>query len=266
MPEPADPQWQSSVRRQIEEGLAFMRSRYGAQQFLLYFQAYSNTFAPVDRLRGIYDFALGCGSFVELIVSTRPDCVNPQVAALLASYRGRVQEVWVELGLQSAQERTLKWIGRGHTVTDFDRAFGLLRARGLRLAVHLIFGLPGENLEDIQDTIRHVAALRPDAVKIHNLHVCRDSPLLAEYLAGEVTVPSALRHLGYVVQALELLPPQTIVMRLTCDTPPERLIAPRHFPDKNAFLQSVRRALRDRRRPEGYPGEATLSLPRRTRP
>jgi len=242
-PRPDDPRWRDSIKRQIEGGMTFMRSRYGARSFLLYFQAYSNTFASVETLRGVYDFALGCGRFLELIVSTRPDCIDARVAALLAGYRGRVQEVWVELGLQSAHERTLRRIGRGHTVADFDRAFRLLRSCGLRLAVHLIFGLPGEDREEILSTVRHVAALAPDAVKIHNLHVCRDSPLEAEFLAGELTAPSAPRHLSYLLQALPMLPPETLLMRLTCDTPPQRLLAPRRFAQKEAFLRSVRRGL-----------------------
>lgn len=242
-PLPEDPRWQDSVRRQIEGGTAFLRSRYGAERFTLYFQAYSSTFAPVDRLQGVYDFALGCGSFRELIVSTRPDCVDDSVARLLAGYRGRVEEVWVELGLQSAHACTLRRIARGHTVADFDRAFRLLRSRGLRLAVHLIFGLPGEDEEHILETVRHVAALAPEAVKIHNLHVCRDSPLATEFLAGEITVPSAPRHLRYLRRALPLLPAGTILMRLTCDTPPDRLLAPRRFAPKQAFLRSVRREL-----------------------
>lgn len=264
-PQPADPLWQGSVRRQVQAGMAFLRSRYGAERFLLYFQAFSNTFAPVPLLKAVYDFALGCGPFLELVVSTRPDCIDEEVARLLAGYRDRVREVWVELGLQSAHEATLRRINRGHTVAQFDRAFRVLRGQNLRLAVHLIFGLPGEDLGDILATVRHVAALRPDAVKIHNLHVCRGSPLAAAYLAGELTVPSGPRHLEYVLRALELLPPRTIVMRLTCDTPPDRLIAPRGFPDKPAFLRDLRQRLRGRPGepdPPAAPGETPGSLAR----
>lgn len=242
-PDPADPLWREAVREQIRRGLGFLRRRYGAERFALYFQAFSSTYAPVRRLRQVYDFALGCGPFVELIVSTRPDCVDGPTASLLGEYRSPEREVWVELGLQSANDRTLRRIGRGHTVRDFDAAFRLLRRRGLRLAVHLIFGLPGEDREQILATLRHVAALRPDAVKIHNLHVCRDSPLFAQYLAGEITVPCAGRHLGYVLQALEMLPPETILMRLTCDTPPARLAAPLRFPAKAEFWAAVRREI-----------------------
>jgi radical SAM protein (TIGR01212 family) len=249
----------ASIRRQIERGTAFLRRRYGARVFLLYLQAFSNTHAPAAELEEIYDFALGCGEFRELIVSTRPDCVDPQRAELLAGYRRRGLEVWVELGLQSACDATLARVRRGHTVGDFLRAFGLLREAGVRLAVHLIFGLPGEGLEQIQDTVRLVAGLEPEGVKIHNLHVPRGSPLAAEHLAGELSAPCTARHLQYVVRALELLPPRTLILRLTCDTPGGRLAAPRGFAPKAAFYREVRSALAARASFQGrlWEGPAT---------
>jgi hypothetical protein len=236
-----------SVRRQIEESARFLRRRYGAQSFLLYFQAFTNTFAPVGELERLYSAALELVPFRELIVSTRPDCIDAGKAELLASYRRRGLEVWAELGLQSACDATLERISRGHTVAQFQQAYRLLRERGVKLAVHLIFGLPGEGLEEILRTVRFLAALEPDGIKIHNLHVPAASPLAAEYLAGELAVPCAPRHLEYVVRALELLPPRTVIMRLTCDTPRGRLAAPLGFWPKSRFYQ----ALRDRMRQEG---------------
>ncbi len=248
-----------SIRRQIEHGTAFLRRRYGAQVFLLYLQAFSNTHAPAAELEEVYDFALGCGEFRELIVSTRPDCVDAQRAELLAGYRRRGLDVWVELGLQSGCDATLARVRRGHTVEDFTRAFGLLRSAGVRLAVHLIFGLPGEGLGQILSTVRLVAGLEPEGVKIHNLHVPRASPLAAELMAGELAVPCAGRHLEYVVRALELLPPRTLILRLTCDTPRERLAVPRGFAPKAAFYRQVRAALAARGSRQGrlWAGPAT---------
>lgn len=230
----------AAVRRQVGQAIPFLRRRYGAEHFLLYFQAFSGTHAPVAELERLYDAGLACGPFRELVIATRPDCVDQAKAALLGSYRQRGLEVWVELGLQSAGDATLKRIRRGHSVADFRQAFDLLRAQAVKLAVHLIFGLPGEGLPEILATARFVAALEPEGVKIHNLHVPVGSPLAAELRAGELTLPCSARHLEYVVRALELLPPQTLVMRLTCDTPRERLAAPLGFPPKAAFLRAVR--------------------------
>jgi radical SAM protein (TIGR01212 family) len=231
------------IRRQVEGGIAFLKRRYGAEVFLLYFQAFSGTFAPVDRLKEIYDFTLGLAHFRELIVSTRPDCVDLKRADLLASYKSPDFDVWTELGLQSAHDATLRRINRGHTVADFTRAWKLLKKRGVKLAVHLIFGLPGEGMKEILETMRFVAGLEPEGVKIHNLHIPTGSPLYPDYLRGELSAPCADRHLDTVCRALELLPPDTVVMRLTCDTPAERLACPRHFPAKAAFYEQVGREL-----------------------
>ena len=238
--------WLQDLRTQIDRSREFLRSRYGVQLYILYFQAFSGTYASVDKLRRIYDFALGCDRFEELIVSTRPDCIDQPKAELLASYRRENFDVWVELGLQSANEQTLERINRGHTVSDFERAFRICQNLGLKLTVHLIFGLPGEGLREIRRTIDYVAALKPDGVKIHNLHIPKGCPLYAEYLSGELTVPSDRRHLEYTIQALELLPPETVIMRLTCDTPEQLLAAPRHFSPKARFLSTLHRELEAR--------------------
>lgn len=221
---------------QIRGALAFLKERYGADEFLLYYQAFSNTNAPVERLREIYDRGLACADFRELIVSTRPDCLDRDKAALLSSYKTEHRDVWVELGLQSFHDRTLQRVNRGHTTGDFLRAFTLCRDQGLKVCVHLIFGLPGEGREEIEATVRRLADMKPDAVKIHNLHVVEGTPLADEYAAGSLHVPDAAEHLEYVIAALELLEPETIIMRLVCDTPAGRLIAPRGFPDKQRFL------------------------------
>jgi radical SAM protein (TIGR01212 family) len=255
--EPADPgdgtmeERLTAIRLQVERGTAFLRRRYGAEIFLLYLQAFSGTHAPVPELARVYDFALGCAGFRELIVSTRPDCIDPERAELLAAYLPRGLEVWVELGLQSACDATLERVRRGHTVADFTRAFRLLREAGVKIAVHLIFGLPGEGLDRILDTVRFVADLGPEGVKIHNLHVPSGSLLAAEHRAGELVTPCASRHLEYVIRALELLPPDTLILRLTCDTPAGRLAAPRRFGPKSAFYREVRAGLAARESCQG---------------
>jgi radical SAM protein (TIGR01212 family) len=238
--------WRQDLRRQIDTGRRFLHSRYGADLYILYFQAFSGTYAPVDKLRRIYDFALGCAHFQELAVSTRPDCIDPARAELLASYRREDFDVWVELGLQSANEASLRRINRGHTVEDFDRAFKICRSSDLKITVHLIFGLPGEGIDEIRRTVDYVAGLRPEGVKIHNLHIPMGCPLYSEYLSGELSVPCAARHLEYTIQALERLPRDTVIMRLTCDTPEALLAAPRPFPAKARFLSRLREEMDSR--------------------
>ena len=133
-----------AVRSQIDRGIAFLRSRYRAEVFLLYFQAYSGTYAPPEILKRIYDDALASAVFSELIVSTRPDCLDEKKADLLASYRRPDFDVWCETGLQTIHDKTLLAIRRGHTYADFLKSYRLLKERNIKTAVHLIFGLPGE--------------------------------------------------------------------------------------------------------------------------
>jgi len=236
----------ASLERQVRDSISFYKRSHGEGAFILYFQPYSNTNAPVAVLRRVYDVGLGLADFRGLNVATRPDCVDEEKADLLASYQGRGLEVWAELGLQSANDETLRRIGRGHTVDQFVRAFWILRDRGIRIAVHLIFGLPGEGRAEIDRTISMVAGLSADGVKIHNLHVPRGTPLARDYLKGEVTAPCAPRHLEYVIRAIEALPPHTVIMRLTCDTPSDELSAPRGFWPKETFLQRLNEEMRRR--------------------
>jgi len=235
-----------TLEQQVREGIAFYRRTHGDGEFILYFQAYSNTNAPVDTLRRIYDDGLALHPFRGLNVATRPDCLDEQKADLLASYRERDLEVWAELGLQSAEDATLARIGRGHTAADFEKAFAILRSRKIRIAVHLIFGLPGEGRAEILRTMGVLARLRPDGVKIHNLHVPNGTIMAREYEKGELQVPSGRQHLEYVIAAIERLPPETVVMRLTCDTPVERLAAPRDFWPKSRFLSTLEREMKAR--------------------
>jgi len=228
------------LKNQIDGGMAFMQKRYGAKIFLLYFQAFSSTHASVAKLKQLYSYALGLGNFRELIVSTRPDCIDKEKADLLASYRTAQREVWVELGLQSIHNRTLKRIRRGHGTDDFFSAYKLLRERGIHIAPHVMFGFPGETERDIMKTITELAKLRPDGIKIHNLNIPRDTHMHFEYMLGELTVPSMNRHIDYVCSALELLPNDTVIMRLTCDTPSENRIAPKNIIEKSRFYSMVR--------------------------
>ena len=215
------------IKEQVERGVKFLKKRYNAEIFLLYIQAFSGTFGETEELKEIYDYCLSLGDFREIIVSTRPDCIDEEKTDLLCSYKDRGLEVWVELGLQSSHERSLMRINRGHNVSDFEYAFNLLRSRGIKLITHLIFGLPEESEKDILDSVKYLADLKPEGIKLHNLHVPVDTPLFDEYLAGELSVPCGQRHISYLVKAIQLLPEDIVVMRVTCDTPDKRRAAPK---------------------------------------
>ena len=234
---------EENLRKQVENAIAFLKKRYKAIMYILYMQAFSNTFASTKRLKEIYDYALSLAPFKEFIVSTRPDCIDSEKAGLLSSYTKTGIDVWVELGLQSSHEKTLELINRGHGLQSFEKAYSKLKERGIKVAVHLIFGLPGENREEIMDTIKYIAKLKPDGIKIHNLHIPFGAPIFREMKMGEIIQLSDSRHADYVMETLRMIPPETIVMRITTDTMREKLALPRFFMEKAVFYRLIRETM-----------------------
>lgn len=231
------------IKEQIERGVRFLKKRYNAEIFLLYIQAFSGTYGETEDLKEIYDYCLSLGDFKEIIVSTRPDCIDEEKAEMLSCYREKGLEVWVELGLQSSHERTLERINRGHTLKDFENAFKLLRSKRIKLITHLIFGLPDEDEKDMLDSIKYLAAMHPEGIKIHNLHIPYNTPLFDEYLAGELSIPCGKRHISYLVKAIELIPDDIVIMRVTCDTPDERRAAPKRDLRKGEIYSLLSKAM-----------------------
>jgi radical SAM protein (TIGR01212 family) len=236
----------SGLEEQIEQGAAFLEGRYGARGLYLYFQANTSTNADVEVLRQVYDRALNLKPFLGLIVSSRPDCLDEPKAALLAEYAKKGLDVWVELGLQSANNSVLKWMNRGHDRECFENACRLLERYGINVCVHLIFGLPGENLAYIKKLAFYMNSLDIQGVKVHNLNIVRGTELEKEYMAGEFSVMSAPRHLDYCVSFLERLNGQIVVMRLNTDIPAEDRVAPVGFWSKGTFYDKLRQELEGR--------------------
>jgi radical SAM protein (TIGR01212 family) len=235
----------ASVVEQLEAGKRFLRRRYRAQKFIAYFQAYTNTYGDVHTLESLYDTALASDDVVGLSVGTRPDCVADEVLDLLADYASKTY-FWLELGLESGQDRTLELINRGHTAAAFDDAVQRARRRGLRVGTHIILGLPGETAADMLDTARRLARLRVDAVKIHNLHVVRQTVLEKMYRRGAVSVLDLDTYATRVVDCLEVLPPPTIIMRLMGDAPRSMLVAPEWSLHKQAVIRRIEQELKRR--------------------
>jgi uncharacterized protein len=234
-----------SVSEQLERGKRFLQRRYGAQKFIAYFQAYTNTYGDVNRLKALYDEALAHTDIVGLAIGTRPDCVPDAVLELLADYASRTY-VWLELGLESGHDQTLALLNRGHTVAAFDDAVHRAQQRRLQLCAHVILGLPGETPEAMCTTIQHLAVLGLDAVKLHHLHVVRHTVLEKMYQRGEVSLLSLDEYAKLVVDCLEWLPPEMIIMRLMGDAPHSTLVAPTWSLQKQAALQRIEQELERR--------------------
>jgi radical SAM protein (TIGR01212 family) len=204
------------VAAQLEDGKEVMVRKYKAKKFIAYFQAFSNTYAPVERLRALYDEALAVEDIVGLIVGTRPDCLPPATLDLLAEYARR-SWFWLELGLQSSHDRTLQAINRGHDFAAFTAAVEQCKERGIRVCAHVIIGLPGETREEILATAGILAGLKVDGVKLHLLHVMRGTRLEEMYERREMRVMERDDYVGVVCDFLELLDPRISIQRLTGD-------------------------------------------------
>lgn len=230
----------ASIGEQIERGRRFIRYRYKSELPALYFQAWSNTYAECGYLKSIYDHALSFGPFVEFIVSTRPDCIDEDVAALLASYIRPDMEVWVELGLQSSSDETLRRIHRGHDCACFERAVSILHAAGIKVTCHIMLMPCFDRRSDYIEAARILNRTSCEGVKVHNLMVCRNTELERMYLGeGCLTLSSVQRHVEDVAIFLAHLSPDIIIERLTGDMTAQRLTAPLHFPDKRDVLAAI---------------------------
>jgi radical SAM protein (TIGR01212 family) len=235
----------TSVREQVRRGVVILQKRYRADRFLAYFQAATNTYAPVEKLRCLYDEALDHPQVVGLAVGTRPDCVPEPVLELLQGY-ARDRYVCLELGLQTIHDRSLDWMNRGHHFGAFRDAVYRCQGRGLDLCVHVIVGLPGESAADMWATADALAELPVNAVKIHNLHVVKDTPLEKMYRAGEVRLFEMDEYVQVVCGFLERLPPGVVIHRLNGDAPPDYLVAPHWCLDKPALLRAIHAELERR--------------------
>ncbi len=230
----------------IHEQFAAVRNmmvkKWPRAKYLAYFQAYSNTYAPLARLREVYEEALREPGVVGLSLATRPDCLPPDVLAYL---RGLNQHtyLWVELGLQTIHERTLALIRRGHDYPTFLRGVQALYEGGIRVCVHIILGLPGEERADMLATARAVAGLPVQGIKLHLLHVLRGTTMANLYNKKSFPLLTKEQYVSLVADILEILPPEMVIHRLTGDGPPDDLIGPLWSRKKWEALNAIDREL-----------------------
>ncbi len=233
------------VQTQIMEGRKAMARRYKAKKFMAYFQSFSNTYAPLPELKSLYDAALSAPDMAGLCIGTRPDCVDDAVLDLLQEY-AKDYMVWIEYGLQSAHDRTLNLINRGHDFRCFQKAVHAARNRGIHICAHVILGLPGESGADMLDTAKAVARSGLDGIKLHLLYVVRGTALAALYEKGEYACLEQEAYAGLVCDFLELLPEDMVIQRLTGDPHPEELIAPPWSLEKRKTLEMIKKTLEHR--------------------
>jgi radical SAM protein (TIGR01212 family) len=227
-----------NIQEQLAHGIRRVQRRYGAKKYMAYFQAFSNTYGPEGALRMVYDAGLDHPDVVGLCVGTRPDCVPDNVMDLLAEYNQRTF-VWLEMGLQTAVNRTLDVINRAHTAEEFFDALKRAKQRGLMTATHLIFGLPGETREEMMDTVRKVARSGVDGIKIHQLCIYKGTAMEIDYRMGTLGTMEEDEYVELVADALEMLPPEMIVMRLVAEGTVDEIIAPQWAFEKSRIMDKI---------------------------
>ncbi|MFQ5956349.1 MAG: TIGR01212 family radical SAM protein, partial [Candidatus Brocadiales bacterium] len=233
------------IKEQIRKGKDFLRHRYGAEKFIVYLQAFSNTYADIQTLRSRYDEAMGEEDVIGLSIGTRPDCVSDEALELINSYTD-THHVWIEYGLQSIHDHTLKRINRCHTYQEFEDTVYKTKALGINVCAHVILGLPGEDHSDMMATACKVSSLGIDGIKLHHLYVAKNTALEKEYRLGKVKTLAMEEYVSIASDFLENLSPDVTVQRLVGDTHGDSLVSPLWPASKAEVVRAITGELRHR--------------------
>ena len=234
-----------SVTEQIEAGRKKLAAKTKCRKFIAYFQAYTNTYAPVSYLRPLFMEAILHPDIVVLSVATRPDCITPEILTLLSELN-EIKPVWIEFGLQTIHDETAAFIRREFSLSCYEQAVAELKHRYIAVVTHVILGLPGETTEQILETVDYVAHSGISGVKLQLLHVLSDTDLADYYAAHPFPLFSMEEYCDFIVTCLEHLPPSMVVHRITGYGPRKLLVAPLWSTDKKRVLNTIHKRLRER--------------------
>ena len=248
------------IEGQIGKAIARVSEKTKAKKFIAYFQSYTNTYAPLPYLKNLFFGAVEDERIAALSVGTRPDCLPPDVIGLLDELN-KIKPVFVELGLQTSNEATGKLIRRGYPLCVYDEAVYKLKNIGVNVVTHMIIGLPHETVEDMKNTARHIAGVHSDGIKLQLLHVLRGTELEKMYLDNEFKTLTLNEYTDILCEILPILPPQTVIHRLTGDAPKRLLVSPLWSADKKNVLNTINRAFAERNVFEGSAYENTAAKP-----
>jgi len=229
---------------QMEEGLDFLRRRYGVRKFIAYFQANSNTYAPLEDLKKIYKAALSHKDVIGIAIGTRPDCVDEEKIAYLEQL-AKTHYVSIEYGLESANDKTLELINRKHTVAEFENAVKMTAGRGIFITAHLILGLPGESKEVLLNSAKYVSTLPIHYLKLHHLHVVKGTVLAKKYAENPFHLYTHTEYIELVAQFLRRIRPDIVMQRVVGETNPSRLIAPKWGIRANILAQMIEEYMKE---------------------
>ena len=245
----------ASIAAQIEAGKKKVEQKMkSGGHYIAYFQAYTNTYAPLEKLEALFTAAISHPDVRVLSVATRPDCLPEETVALLARLN-RIKPVWVELGLQTIHEESARYIRRGYPLAVYEDALRRLKEADLTVITHVILGLPGETREDMLETIKYLAKgikdTRTDGIKLQLLHVLRNTDLAEDYLAGRFSVMTLEEYLPLLADCVRRLPPDMVVHRITGDGPKNLLLAPLWTGNKRLVLNAITRYFKEEQVQQG---------------
>lgn len=232
-----------TITEQIENGKKRLEKKIKNGKYIAYFQAFTNTYAPVERLRKIYEEAINHPDIVALSIGTRPDCLGDDVLALLDELN-TIKPIFVELGLQTINEDTAKYIRRGYTLEVYDKAVADLHKIGINVVTHIILGLPNESKEDMLNSVEYACKVT-DGIKLQLLHILKGTDLAKDYEQGKFKVLTLEQYTEIIKECVQIIPENVVIHRLTGDGAKKDLIAPLWSADKKTVLNTINRALKD---------------------
>ncbi len=248
-----------SITDQLVAGKTVLAKKYKAKKFIAYFQSFSNTYAPIDRLSALYNEALAVDGIVGLSIGTRPDCINDPILDLLAE-QAENRLIWIEYGIQSVHNATLNIINRRHDFKCFEKAVDATKKKGIKICAHVILGLPGETRDHMMETARVIADMGIDGIKFHLLYVIKGTELEKMYNAGEYQCLTQKEYVDILCDFLEILPPDMVIQRLTSEPHANELVAPQWTSrsNRNTTFAMINDTLekRDSRQGKFYPNVA----------
>lgn len=232
-----------TITEQIENGKKRLEKKIKNGKYIAYFQAFTNTYAPVERLRMIYEEAINHPDIVALSIGTRPDCLGYDVLALLDELN-KIKPIFVELGLQTINEDTAKYIRRGYTLEVYDKAVADLHKIGINVVTHIILGLPNESKEDMLNSVKYACKVT-DGIKLQLLHILKGTDLAKDYEQGKFKVLTLEQYTEIIKGCVQIIPENVVIHRLTGDGAKKDLIAPLWSAEKKTVLNTINRALKD---------------------
>lgn len=232
-----------TITEQIDNGKKRLEKKIKNGKYIAYFQAFTNTYAPVEKLRAIYTEAIIHPDIVALSIGTRPDCLGDDVLALLDELN-KIKPIFVELGLQTINEDTARYIRRGYTLEVYDKAVADLHKIGINVVTHIILGLPGESKNDMLKSVEYACKVT-DGIKLQLLHILKGTDLAKDYEQGKFEVLTLEQYTEIIKECVQIIPENVVIHRLTGDGAKKDLIAPLWSADKKTVLNTINRALKE---------------------